>query len=313
MKIYLAPMEGPTGYVYRNAYNKYFGGIDTYFTPFVTGLKLGKSQKRDVCKEHNENINIVPQILTNDITDFLSVANILHDEYGYETVNINLGCPSGTVVSKKRGAGFLSVPDTLEAFLDEVFEKSPVPVSIKTRIGMNDASEWDRLLSIYEKYPMTELIIHPRTREDYYRRDIHYDAFEKAYKESSKVLCYNGDIKTVKDYNRIIEQFPDVNAVMIGRGILGNPFLTEDIINNNMESTDIFSGERGKKFKAFLHELEVNYLNSTPGGERNMLFKMKELWAYIGLNLDENDKALKQLRKAKHADEYHAALNNIFR
>ena len=168
IKYYMAPMEGVTGYVYRNAYAKYYGGIVRYFTPFVANKKLGHREKNDVCPEHNAGMAVVPQILTNRAEDFLAIAEILR-EYGYDTVNLNLGCPSGTVAARGRGAGFLAMPDELDHFLEEIFEKCPLRISIKTRIGKENPAEWERLLAIYEKYPLEELIVHRGCRPIFIR------------------------------------------------------------------------------------------------------------------------------------------------
>ena len=177
MKFYLAPMEGLTGFVFRNAYQKHFGNIDTYFTPFINNKKMNYKEIKDILPEHNEGMHVVPQILTNRAEDFLAIAKELGN-YGYESVNLNLGCPSGTVVAKHRGAGFLAVPEELDHFLEEIFAECPLRISVKTRVGVNDAGEWEHLLSIYEKYPMEELIIHPRVQKDFYMRwktaDIRY-------------------------------------------------------------------------------------------------------------------------------------------
>ena len=167
MKFYLAPMEGLTGFVFRNAYQKHFGDIDTYFTPFINNKKMNYKEIKDILPEHNKGMHVVPQILTNRAEDFLAIAKELGN-YGYESVNLNLGCPSGTVVTKHRGAGFLAVPEELDHFLEEIFADCPLRISVKTRIGINDAGEWERILSIYEKYPMEELIIHPRVQKDFY-------------------------------------------------------------------------------------------------------------------------------------------------
>ena len=183
MKFYLAPMEGITGYIYRQAYNSCFKPMDRYFTPFLAPKhKSGFSSKElnDILPEHNQGLCLIPQILTHSAEDFLWVCEELA-EYGYRTVNLNLGCPSGTVVTKKKGAGFLAEPEDLSLFLEEVcngLEKihasdgKPVRLSIKTRIGMKEASEFPRLLAIYNHYPLEELIVHPRVREDYYKGKI---------------------------------------------------------------------------------------------------------------------------------------------
>ena len=181
MKFYLAPMEGLTGFVFRNAYQKHFGDIDTYFTPFINNKKMNYKEIKDILPEHNKGMHVVPQILTNRAEDFLAIAKELGN-YGYESVNLNLGCPSGTVVTKHRGAGFLAVPEELDHFLEEIFADCPLRISVKTRIGINDAGEWERILSIYEKYPMEELIIHPRVM---YRQML---TGNKAFKELFRAL-----------------------------------------------------------------------------------------------------------------------------
>ncbi|MCR5468643.1 MAG: tRNA-dihydrouridine synthase family protein [Lachnospiraceae bacterium] len=332
MKIYMAPMEGPTGFVFRRTYNKYFGGIDRYFTPFVTGLNLGAKEKKDICPENNPGMDVATQILTRQVDEFLSVANYIHKEYGYERININLGCPSGTVVARKRGSGFLLVPEELDNFLYEIFEKSPIKISIKTRIGVESEDEWERLLEIYEKYPLDELIIHPRLRTDFYKNDIHHECFKKAYESSKHSLCYNGDINTVEDFIEIKKRYPNINAIMIGRGLLRNPFLVEEIrqvmendilhgkenvikkSGKNRESCDVKTEVHltgNERLRAFLKELENGYLDSMPDGEKNTLAKMKELWVYLGEVRPEHKKALKEVKKAKDLDEYHAAISSI--
>ena len=157
MQFYLAPMEGLTGYVYRSAYHKYFPAADRYFTPFITNKKMSSRERNDILPEHNEGMTVLPQILTNQAEDFLSLTKELK-EYGYDTVNLNLGCPSGTVVAKRRGSGLLAWPHTLDAFLDEIFSSCDCRISIKTRLGTTDTDEWETLLAIYDKYPLEELI-----------------------------------------------------------------------------------------------------------------------------------------------------------
>ena len=164
----------------------------------------------------------VPQILTNSAEDFIKTAERLQ-EYGYEEVNLNLGCPSKTVVSKGRGSGFLAEPDRLNAFLEEIFNETPIRISVKTRIGKESPEEWIRLLEIYNQYPMEELIIHPRIQTDFYKNTPNLEMFEYAVKNSKNPLCYNGDICTKEEYETICNRFPEVPSVMIGRGILKNP------------------------------------------------------------------------------------------
>ena len=233
IKLYFAPMEGICGYIFRNAFVKYYGGADKYFTPFVTGPKLGYKEINDILPDNNLAAPLVPQILANNAEYFLAAANEIAD-YGYDEVNLNLGCPSGTVVSKKRGAGFLSVPDELDRFLDEIFNSAKVKISIKTRIGIDDLSEWDGLLKIFKKYPFYELIIHPRLRKELYGGTAHREAFIQAHNfiNKSKTLVYNGDICTTDDFESVLKELPFTTHFMIGRGMLRNPEIFSQIRNN---------------------------------------------------------------------------------
>ena len=171
MNYYFAPMEGITGAVFRRTHHEFFPGIDKYFMPFITPTtqeKLTPRQKRDVLPEYNEGVPAVPQLLTRAAADFIWAANTLAS-LGYAEVNLNLGCPSGTVTAKGKGAGFLAHPDELDRFLDAVFSACTVPISIKTRLGVHDPAEFEALLEIYSRYPVAELTIHPRVRQDFYK------------------------------------------------------------------------------------------------------------------------------------------------
>lgn len=216
MKYYLAPMEGLTGYVFRRAYHNHFHNIDKYFTPFIVNKKMSNKEIRDIHPDNNKGMEVVPQIMSNRVDDFLSVTKEL-TTYGYDTVNLNLGCPSGTVTAKRRGAGFLAVPDQLEEFLAEIYEKSTVKISIKTRIGMKDEGEWERILQIYEKFPIEELIIHPRLQADFYRGGVRMDTYQKAVETINVPLCYNGDIDSVEKYEEFCKAFPQTERIMIDR------------------------------------------------------------------------------------------------
>ena len=203
MKYYLAPMEGITGYIYRNAYEKFFHNIDKYFTPFIVpnqSRSLKTKELRDILPENNQGMNIVPQILTNDSEGFIVTAKKLK-QLGYNEVNLNLGCPAGTVVSKNRGSGFLALRDELDRFLEEIYKIEDMKISIKTRIGKDTPEEFYKLIEIYNKYPLEELIIHPRTREDFYGNTPNLEVFKDAnytIKNYSKndIIALEGDICT---------------------------------------------------------------------------------------------------------------------
>ena len=300
-------MEGVTGYVYRNAYAKYYGGIERYFTPFVANKKLGHREKNDVCPEHNAGMAVVPQILTNRAEDFLAIAEILR-EYGYDTVNLNLGCPSGTVTAKGRGAGFLLFPEKLNDFFDQVFDAlgdDAKLISIKTRIGYSDASEMEKLSEIYNKYPFKQLIIHPRVREDFYNGSPNLYAFEKALDTATAPVIYNGNIFSSNDFNQINGRFGEKNlaGVMLGRGLIADPSLARQIKGGKPMDVD--------ELKSFMTELEAEYLKHF-SSEHDALVKIKEIWTYLAWHFEGADSYMKKLLKAKTMIEYRVQRNLIF-
>ena len=305
MKFYLAPMEGITGHIYRNSYEKYFHNIDKYFTPFIVpnqSVSLKTKELKDLLPQNNKGLNIVPQILTNDAEGFILTANKLK-QLGYEEIDLNLGCPAGTVVSKKRGSGFLAYPEELDKFLDEIYKIDNMKISIKTRLGKERADEFYKLIEIYNKYPLEELIIHPRTREDFYGNTPNLEVFKDALKLSKHSICYNGDIFTLNSYNKIINEFPKVNKVMLGRGILANPGLIGEIKNNEFANKEII--------KMFHDEIFENYtilLNE----DKNAMYRMKELWGYMSHIFTNNKKYYKKIKKAQKAIDYKNAVNSLF-
>ncbi len=295
-RFYLAPLEGITTFVFRNTLQEMFGGMDKYFTPFIapTSSHNFKSRaKRDVLPDNNKGIPVVPQILTNHADDFLYTAGRLL-EYGYREINLNLGCPSGTVVAKGRGSGFLAFPQELDRFLDQIFAKTGAPLSIKTRLGKEDPEEFPEIIKIYNKYPVHELTIHPRVQRDAYRNSPDWDMFERALELSTNPVCYNGDINTCGDYERFRERFPTVDRIMIGRGLIADPGLVRQICTGKPLMPD----ER----LAFVEKLCDRYEQIMPG--EPALFKMKEIWSYMCSSLPEGRKLWKRIKKTKTISEY---------
>ncbi|MBO3311538.1 tRNA dihydrouridine synthase [Clostridium perfringens] len=305
MKYYLAPMEGITGFIYRNSYEKFFGGIDKYFAPFVvpnSSKSLKTKELRDVLPENNKGINLVPQILTNDSDGFILTAKKLKD-LGYNEINLNLGCPSGTVVGKKRGAGFLAHREELDKFLEEIFKIDDMKISIKTRLGMDKPEEFYELIKIYNKYPMEELIIHPRTRQDFYGNKPNLEVFKEAISLSKNPVCYNGDIFTLEDHNKLVEEFKEVDKIMLGRGILANPALMNEILNNEFMDKNVL-----KEF----HDEVFNKYREVFNEDRNAMFRMKELWGYMIYMFSNNKKYAKKIKKAQKVVDYNQAVTSLF-
>lgn len=295
-QFYFAPLEGITTYIYRNLHHQWFGGMDKYFTPFVspTSNRDFKSRaKKDVIPEHNRDIPVVPQILSNRSDEFLYTAERLA-EYGYTEINLNLGCPSGTVVSKGRGSGFLTDLDGMDRFLYDIYENCSVPLSVKTRIGRYEPEEFTEILKIYNKYPIHELTIHPRVRDDFYKNIPNWDVFEYALEHSVNPVCYNGDLCTVEDYERFCERFPTVDRIMIGRGLIGNPGLVHEIQTGEPVRLEEVSG--------FMWALKEAYQECM--ADNPVLFKMKEIWVYLAELYPQGERLWKKIKKARRLSDY---------
>lgn len=305
MILYLAPLEGITGYIYRNAQYKYFGDIDKYFTPFISLKhkgKFGQKEINDILPEHNIDMNLVPQLLTNDAQLLLDACRYLKGQ-GYDEVNLNLGCPSGTVVSKGKGAGLLYDKEALDEFLYNIFENIDNKLSIKTRIGIDNPEEFYEILDIYNKYPMHELIIHPRTRKDFYKNKPNLDIFKYAINNSKNKICYNGDIFGLNDYIGFKANYNNQEDIMIGRGVITNPALPRLI----KKSEDV-----KKEELINFHEYLLEEYSKVLSGDMPVLFKMKEMWFYMLNIFVDSEKFGKKIKKSKHISDYKIAVNNLF-
>lgn len=314
MEIYYAPLEGITGYIYRNAHHDFFGGVDKYFIPFLSpnqNRALSPKEIRDVLPEHNKNMYVVPQILTNHAEHFIRAAKELQEKYGYSEMNLNLGCPSKTVVTKGKGAGFLAKKDELDKFLQEIFletEKTDIKISVKTRIGMESAEEFHELLEIFNRYPLHELIVHPRVQQDYYNNTPDWKAFGEAVRESRNPLCYNGDIFTLAHYREWKREFPGVDRIMLGRGLLMDPALAEEIRAEAVFEKEALPEE---VLRAFHDRLYEDYRREL-SGDTNVLFKMKEVWFYMIHLFSDNEKYWKKIKKVSRLCDYEEVVRRLF-
>ena len=308
VKYYMAPLETVTTWIYRQAHAKIYGRLDKYFIPFLEPHEKRDFKTRElqeILPEHNENIYAVPQILTNRSEGFIKLAKALKD-WGYEEVNLNLGCPSKTVVTKGKGSGFLAKPKELERFLTEIFDalSGEVKISVKTRIGKEDPEEFPALLKLFNKYPMEELIIHPRVQKDGYGNVPRLEFYELAEKQSVNPLCYNGDLYTREQIRNFAERFPETERLMFGRGFLRDPGL---LYNEGKDPKDIF-----EKFWAF-HDLVYEGYQERNMGDRNVLFKMKELWSYQVYQFSEPERLFKTFKKVQDCNEYEQMIRNLRR
>lgn len=305
MKYFFAPLEGVTGYIYRNAYQTFFEGIDKYFMPFISPTKnkgFTSRELNDVIPEHNQGIPVIPQILTNNAEYFIYTVNEL-TKFGYDEINLNLGCPSGTVVAKHKGSGFLATRKELDEFLEDIFSKVSVKISIKTRIGKDSPEEFDELIEIFNKYPIEELIIHPRIQTDFYKNKPNMKVFNDALALSKNPVCYNGDIFNMRDYEKLTKKHQSLDKVMLGRGLIANPALIREIKNNHRINK--------LEMKAF-HDAILRGYKEILSGDNNVLFKMKELWFYMIHMFVESDKYAKKIRKTDRLSDYEIVVANLF-
>lgn len=305
MRIYLAPMEGLTGYVYRNAHHAFFPQVDKYFSPFITANRSDRFTTRelnDILPDHNRGIVLIPQILTNQAADFLHTAGKLRD-LGYNEVNLNLGCPSGTVVSKNKGSGFLAQREALDAFLEEVFSHADMKISIKTRIGKDHPDEFYPLLEIFNKYPLEELIIHPRIQKDFYRNTPDWTMFREAVLHSGNPVCYNGDLFSAGKFDDFAAVFPEVDTVMLGRGIITNPGLAGEIRHEP---------RLNKKVLRDFHDRVYEDYKKAISGEKNVLYRMKEMWLYMIQMFPEPARYWKRIKKSESFRNYDEAVAGLF-
>lgn len=292
MNYYFAPMEGLTDSIYRRAHHRFFGGIDRYYMPFFSPTvhrTLTPREIRELPKADSVPFTAVPQVLTKDPGDFLWAAEVVRD-LGYKEINLNIGCPSGTVVAKGKGSGMLRDLEELERFFDMIFAASSLPVSVKTRIGLETAEEFPAILDLYNRYPIKELTIHPRVRRQFYEGQVHREWFSYAAVYSKNPLCYNGDIRTLSEIDTLRKEHPDLGAVMIGRGLIADPGM-------------LCGGTNTDTLEAFLNELMDEY-EVAFSGCRNALFRMKENWANLHDRFEDSDKLWKKMRKTTDAAEF---------
>lgn len=304
LPVYFAPLEGVTDSVFRRVHHAHFGGIAKYFIPFVSptqNMAFTARELRAVSPGENVGVPAVPQIMAKDASLFLWCAGVLRD-MGYQEVNLNLGCPSGTVTAKGKGSGLLRTPDALAAFLDEIFPKSPLPISIKTRVGYESPDEWPPLLALLARYPVRELIVHPRTRSQFYAGTPFLDRYGEAHDRPVRPLVYNGDLFTVGDCERLVGAYPDTAALMLGRGLIANPALARQLNGGAGLSLDALHCFHDALLEAYLEQ----------GPENLALIRMQAVMKHVVCCFESPDKPRKLLRKATRLSAYREAAEKLF-
>lgn len=300
MRYYFAPMEGLTDSIYRRLHHKYFPGVDAYYMPFLSPTvhrQLTPREARELPYADSTGFRAVPQLLTKVSEDFLWAAEQCK-ERGYDEVNLNLGCPSGTVVAKGKGSGMLRDLESLDRFLDAIFAKAVLPVSVKTRLGIASAEEFPAILEVLNRYPIQELTIHPRVRTAFYKGSVHMDSFRYCLEHSKNSLCYNGNLCTRREIETFSRQFPQVGAVMLGRGLIADPGMLTP------------GGSTVASLEAFYDELMDAYVREF-GGARNAMFRLKENWRFTVGMFDDHEKLRKRLLKTTDIGEFRSITHEI--
>lgn len=300
MNYYFAPMEGLTDSVYRRLHHKYFGGVDRYYMPFLSPTvhrALTPREARELPPADSQAFTAVPQLLTKIPEDFLWAAQQCRD-LGYTEVNLNIGCPSGTVTAKGKGSGMLRDPDGLDAFLEAIFAQVPLPISVKTRLGFESGDEFPRILEVLNRYPICELTVHPRVRAQFYKGTVDMDAFRYAVENSRAKLCYNGNLTTLAGIEAFQKEFPQVEAVMLGRGLVGDPGML------------VPGGTTVDTLERFMDELLEEYA-VVFGSRRNAMFRLKENWHLLCCRFENSEKLTKKLRKTTDYDEFRTVTAQI--
>ncbi len=307
LPIQFAPLQGYTDAIYRRAHARAFGGIETYYSPFVR-IEHGEIRRkdiRDVDPENNQDLHLIPQLIASE-SDKLEQIMALFIEKGYEKADINLGCPFPVLAKRHNGAGILPYPEEVKVLLMNAIEKYPdIKFSVKLRLGWDNPEECLALLPLFNELPLTHIILHPRLGKQQYKGEVDLNGFEAFYKGCNKPLLYNGDLLTLEDIQSVSARFPKLAGLVIGRGLLANPALALEYQQGKALSSD----EMAKKVGQLHTEVYGGYQELLQGGETQLLMKMKSFWEYL---LPEGDrKSKKTIHKTSKLTNYQAAVSNL--
>lgn len=304
LELECAPLEGITDAVYRRVHHRIFPGATRYYTPFISptqNRRFAPRELRELATENNPGLHLIPQLLGKNAGDFRWAAEEIA-AMGYDEVNLNLGCPSGTVFAKGKGAGLLAHPDDLARFLDEIYAAVPLKISIKTRLGVSSPDEFRTLLPLFNRYPVHRLIVHARTRAEMYTPGVHLDAFAWAVQNTDIPLSYNGDLFTCADIRRFRRKFPGVPSVMLGRGLIADPGLITRLNGSSVSKAD---------YRRFHDELCAEY-PIVFGSRSSAMHRMKAIWFYMLDSFQHSEAYRKKLTKAKRWEDYLAVIEEVF-
>ncbi len=305
-----SPLQGFTDFRFRNAFHKHFGGIDTFYSPYIKlngKLVVKDSYERDILPENNSTLEVIPQIITNDAEEFLFVAKYVQ-QFGYKELNWNLGCPYPMVAKCGMGSGLIKNTDQIENILKRVHNETDIIVSMKMRMGYENATEILDVFPILEQYPIKNIAIHARIGKQLYKGGVDLDSFQKCLDTSKQKIYYNGDITSVTKFNELQERFPSIDHWMIGRGLIADPFLPSMIKNNTTE----YPKNRLEIFEAFHDEIYQQY-DAYLQGPTPIRMKMLGFWEYFSESFSNPQKTFKKIKKAGNSKNYEIAVKEIFK
>ena len=305
-----SPLQGFTDFRFRNAFHKHFGGIDTFYSPYIKlngKLAVKGSYERDILPENNNTLEVIPQIITNDAEEFLFVAKYVQ-QFGYKELNWNLGCPYPMVAKCGMGSGLIKNTDQIEHILKRVHNETDIIVSMKMRMGYENPTEILDVFPILEQYPIKNIAIHARIGKQLYKGGVDLDSFQKCLDTSKQKIYYNGDITSVAKFKELQERFPSIDHWMIGRGLIADPFLPSMIKNDTTE----YPKNRLEIFEAFHDEIYREY-DAYLQGPTPIRMKMLGFWEYFSESFSNPQKTFKKIKKAGNSKNYEIAVKEIFK
>jgi tRNA-dihydrouridine synthase len=305
-----SPLQGFTDFRFRNAFHRYFGGIDTFYSPYIKlngKLVIKGSYERDILPENNTTLEVIPQIITNDAEEFLFVANYVQ-QLGYKELNWNLGCPYPMVAKCGMGSGLISNTSQIEHILKRVHNETDIIVSMKMRMGYENPTEILDVFPILEQYPIKNIAIHARIGKQLYKGGVDLDSFQKCLDTSKQKIYYNGDITSVEKFRIMQERFPSIDHWMIGRGLIADPFLPSMIKNNTTE----YPKNKLEIFEAF-HDTIYQEYDAYLSGPTPIRMKMLGFWEYFSESFSNPQKTFKKIKKAGNSKNYEIAVKEIFK
>ena len=304
-----SPLQGFTDFRFRNSFNTIFGGIDTFYSPYIRlngKFEIKNSYEKDLLPENNIGLEVIPQIITNDIDEFLFVANYVK-QLGYNELNWNLGCPYPMVTKCGMGSGLINDAEKINEILKRVHSESDILVSMKMRLGYENSEEILKVLPILDTYPLKNIAIHARIGKQLYKGGVNLDAFEKCLENTKHKIYYNGDITSVEAFKKMQERFPTIDHWMIGRGLIADPFLPNMIKNNTSE----YPANKLELLQEF-HTILFNEYSEALSGDSHLLLKMTSLWEYFSGLFENPHKTFKKIKKSKSLKNYQQAVVEIF-